>query len=313
LGDGEVGAQAGNPAGGQTTTFAGSKERLRKQSVVSQKSVDSPDRPTSKQAGGQTAGGEAADTSPGPSVKPRDPEDTDPTPLLLAAGAAVPAVLLHAPDGAGVTVGELAAQAVVKALPAASLTTNKVPALFGGWVVESAAAGPPILLAMIPSSTGEAEPFPLPVNPLTDVITHWAAAVPAGVEQVADALRGGSAVPASSANLFYQFARVDAAATFHDALGRFINECAMLTPSIVPENHSPAHARAWAVTAAVVLGDLALAAYVRRRRRLNSGQYPRADFSGPMTAVFSIERVRDRFMLAAGGIDDATMDRPCLS
>lgn len=76
-----------------------------------------------------------------------------------------------------------------------------------------------------------------------------------------------AAAPASAADpamllpapiqAIYRFAQVNAAATFSDALGAFINECAAITPATAELKH-PSHTRAWVVTAVVVMADVIL-------------------------------------------------------
>jgi hypothetical protein len=100
----------------------------------------------------------------------------------------------------------------------------------------------------------------------------------AAATENAAAVVAGDAADIISGRLAYHFASVNAAATFGDALGHFINECASLAPAWVPAAATPARRHAWGVTFAVFIADVALAAYmIRRGRRRRERSHPPID------------------------------------
>lgn len=86
-----------------------------------------------------------------------------------------------------------------------------------------------------------------------------------GAERLVKVVVGGAVVSGAPVQYAYHFARVNAAATFSDALGKFIDDCASLAPAIVAADRNPAHHRAWRITFAVIAADVALGAYVLHR------------------------------------------------
>jgi len=66
--------------------------------------------------------------------------------------------------------------------------------------------------------------------------------------------------------MVYHFFPVKAAATFQDAITRFINECAALPAGLLP-GAAPSRARAWSVTVVVLAGDVIFCAYLLHRGR----------------------------------------------
>lgn len=68
--------------------------------------------------------------------------------------------------------------------------------------------------------------------------------------------------------VFFHIARIDASAAFSDALGSFIFDCATVVLGAADSpKPSPGHARAWAVTTAVVMVDAILVGHVLHHHR----------------------------------------------
>ena len=132
----------------------------------------------------------------------------------------------------------------------------------GGWGPAAATRGLiPTTRVCAPPAESAAIHLPTGIAHVTGSVGHWIIQAPvASISGPIEAVAAPAQVQA-----VYRFAQVNALATFSDALGLFINECAAITPPAV-EQAEPSHARAWAVTATVVIADVILIQHTLHRR-----------------------------------------------
>jgi hypothetical protein len=128
------------------------------------------------------------------------------------------------------------------------------------------AAVPPVITSSGPS---RARPGPFSAvaiaDAVADAIAGAAPAVSDGAKRLTRAVAGDGVVSSTAAQYVYHFARVNAAATFSDALGRFINDCASLGRVLVSPDRGPAQSRARRITLAVIAADVVMGAYLLHR------------------------------------------------
>lgn len=176
---------------------------------------------------------------------------------------------LTAHPAVGLSESPEAESAPAKGTPAESVETTGAAAQTQASPFGDSAVRAPLPLVITSDSSAGELPGTFSVVEVADAaaqaVTASMPALAAGAERLTKAMIDGGAVPGAAVQLAYHFARVNASATFSDALGRFINECASLAPAIVPDNTTPLRKRAWLVTIAVAAVDLALGAYALRR------------------------------------------------
>ena len=111
-----------------------------------------------------------------------------------------------------------------------------------------------------------------------DCHTIGASGVPSAATvwgRVVRVFHGGEMATQVPPNIIFDFARVNAAETFSDALSRFINQSAAIGPALTAAIH-PSHEKAWTITLAVIAGDAALGAYMVGTTRRRSTHYFRS-------------------------------------
>lgn len=204
---------------------------------------ETPDAPRpAEQDSGESRNGLAAHPAPIPAL----PMTANPT----------VAINLPAHDVTGLleSGAEAIAPAQTKALP------------FGESAVKAAIPPAIISTASTPASAVRFSAIAI-ADAAIEAIAASTPAVADGAEHLANVVADGATIPQASLQLAYHFARVNAAATFSDALGRFIDDCASLAPAIIQADRNPARGRAWRITLAVAAADVALIAYVLHRAR----------------------------------------------